>query len=41
MEEHYKVIFNFDGQFLYYPNFKDEGNFEDLAFQTKKKFISL
>ena len=31
MEEHYKVIFNFDGQFLYYPNFKEEGNFEDLT----------
>ena len=32
MEEHYKVKFNFDGQFLYYPNFKDGGKYGDLTF---------
>ena len=32
MEEHYKVNFNFDGQFLYYPNFKGEGKYGDLTF---------
>ena len=32
MEKHYKVNFNFNGQFLYYPNFKGEGRFSDLTF---------
>ena len=32
MEEHYKVNFNFNGQFLYYPNFKGEGKYGDLSF---------
>ena len=32
MEKHYKVNFNFNGHFLYYPNFKDEGRFSDLTF---------
>ena len=32
MENHYKVNFNFNGQFLYYPNFKGEGKFSDLTF---------
>ena len=32
MEKHYKVNFNFNGQFLYYPNFKGEGKFSDLTF---------
>ena len=32
MEEHYKVKFNFDGQFLYYPNFKEGGKYGDLTF---------
>ena len=32
LEEHYKVMFNFDGQFLYYPNFKGEGKYGDLTF---------
>ena len=31
MEKHYKVMFNFDCQFLYYPNFKDEGKYGDLT----------
>ena len=32
MEKHYKVNFNFNGQFLYYPNFKGEGKYGDLTF---------
>ena len=32
MEKHYKVNFNFNSQFLYYPNFKGEGKFSDLTF---------
>ena len=32
IENHYKVKFNFDDNFLYYPNFKDDGKFSDLYF---------
>ena len=32
MEKHYKMNFSFNGQFLYYPNFKGEGKFSDLTF---------
>jgi len=32
IECHYEVQFNFDNMFLYYPKFKDEGNFSELIF---------
>ena len=32
IEEHYKVKFNFDNRFLYYPLFRKEGQFSDLNF---------
>jgi hypothetical protein len=32
IESHYKIQFNFDDQFLYYPNFKDGGKYSDLTF---------
>ena len=34
IEEHYKVNFNFDENFLYYPLFKKEGKYSDLAFNN-------
>ena len=32
MQQKYKVHFNFDNDFLKYPNFKKEGHFSDLTF---------
>ena len=32
IENHYNVKFNFDDKFLYFPNFKDNGQFSDLCF---------
>ena len=32
VQKKYKVKFNFDNNFLYYPNFKKEGRFSDLTF---------
>ena len=32
IENHYKVKFNFDDKFLYFPYFKDEGKYSDLSF---------
>ena len=32
IENHYKVQFNFDDKFLYYPKYKDEGSFSELIF---------
>ena len=32
MENHYKVKFNIDNNFLYFPNFKTEGKYSDLSF---------
>ena len=32
IENHYKVQFNFDNDFLYYPKYKDGGNFSELTF---------
>ena len=32
VENHYKVKFNFDAQFLYFPHYKEEGKFSDLSF---------
>ena len=32
IENYYKVKFNFDDNFLYYPKYKDEGNFSELVF---------
>ena len=31
MEKHYKINFNFDEKFLYYPLFKEEGKYSDLT----------
>ena len=33
-ENYYKVKFNFDKNFLYYPYFKDEGKYSDLTFNV-------
>ena len=32
IEEHYQVKFNFDDDFLKYPNFKNDGTYQDLRF---------
>ena len=32
LENYYKVKFNFDDNFLFFPNFKKEGNYSDLSF---------
>ena len=32
LEAHYKVKFNFDNNYLYYPNFKNEGKYNELSF---------
>ena len=32
IENHYKVKFNFDDNFLYYPKYKDSGSFSELTF---------
>ena len=32
LENYYKVKFNIDDNFLYFPNFKKEGNYSDLSF---------
>ena len=32
IENHYKVKFNFDDKFLYFPYFKGEGKYSDLSF---------
>ena len=32
LEAHYKVKFNFDNDYLYYPKFKNEGKYKDLSF---------
>ena len=32
MEEHYKVKFNFDDNYLHYPLFKDSGKYSDMSF---------
>ena len=32
MENHFKVAFNFDDKFLFFPKFKNEGRFSDLKF---------
>ena len=32
LETHYKVKFNFDEDYLYYPHFKKEGSYKDLSF---------
>ena len=32
MESHYNVNFKFNQNFLYYPNFREKGKFEDLTF---------
>jgi len=33
MEKHYKIKFNFDGNFLKFPNFKESGKYSDLRFK--------
>ena len=33
LEAHYKVKFNFDNDYLNYPNFKNEGKYTELSFQ--------
>ena len=35
MEKHYGVNFNFDDNFLDYPNFKENGQYTDLTFNNK------
>ena len=32
LEAHYKVKFNFDGNYLYYPHFKKDGAYKDFSF---------
>ena len=32
IEKKYKIQFNFDDNFLTFPNFKSEGKFSDLTF---------
>ena len=32
VESHYDIKFNFDDNFLKYPNFKDSGKYSDLSF---------
>ena len=34
IEDHYNVEFNFDNNFLYYPNFKKNGMYSDLSFNN-------
>ena len=33
MEKNYKIKFNFDGNFLKFPNFKESGKYSDLRFK--------
>ena len=33
-ENYYKIKFNFDNNFLYYPYFKKEGNYSQLTFNV-------
>ena len=32
IEKNYNIKFNFDDKFLYFPNYKNEGNYSDLIF---------
>ena len=32
MEDHYKVKFNFDDKFLYFPNFIESGKYSEMKF---------
>ena len=32
IEAHYKIKFNFDDKYFYYPLFKDSGYYSDLTF---------
>ena len=32
IENYYGIKFNFDSNFLYFPNFKDKGKFNELVF---------
>ena len=34
MEKHYKIKFNFDDNFLTFPNYKEEGKYSDLRFNN-------
>ena len=38
IEKNYKIKFNFNDKYLYFPNFKNEGNYSDLIFYIKIKF---
>ena len=38
IENKYKIKFNFNDKYLYFPNFKNEGNYSDLIFYIKIKF---
>ena len=35
MENHYKIKFNFNDKFLYFPKYKEGGKYSDLTFQKK------